>query len=279
MTQHTLLAVLAHPDDETFGIGGTLALYASKGVAIHLVCTTNGDAGDMPAGLLEGFKSIAERRQHELHCAAEALGLAGVHLLGYRDSGMAGTPDNLHPGALINAPLDEVTRKIVHLIRRLQPQVVITHDPIGGYKHPDHITTHQAATAAFFAASDPRLADELPPFAPQKLFFHSMSKAYLRLSVQLMRIIGRDPRKYGRNHDIDLLSLTEINFPTHAAINYRSVTKVRDNASACHVSQGGAAQSLTRRLMKWLSPKETFMQAYPTPQEGKISTDLFENIP
>ena len=279
MTEHTLLAVLAHPDDETFGIGGTLALYASKGVAIHLVCTTNGDAGDMPAGLLEGFKSIAERRQHELHCAAEALGLAGVHLLGYRDSGMAGTPDNLHPGALINAPLDEVTRKIAHLIRQFQPQVVITHDPIGGYKHPDHITTHQAATAAFFAASDPQFVDDLPPFAPQKLFFHSISKTYLRLSVQLMRIIGKDPRKYGRNHDIDLLSLTEINFPTHAAINYRSVTKVRDHASACHISQGGATQSLNRKLMKWLSPKETFMQAYPTPQEGKISTDLFENIP
>ena len=99
MTEHKLLAVLAHPDDETFGIGGTLALYASKGVAVHLICTTRGEAGDMPAALLEGFDSIAERREYELRCAADTLGLAGVHMLGYRDSGMAGSSDNLHPEA------------------------------------------------------------------------------------------------------------------------------------------------------------------------------------
>ena len=172
---------------------------------------------------------------------------------------------------MINAPLSEVTHKIAHYIREIQPQVIITHDPIGGYKHPDHIATHQAATAAFFAAADPNHVDEISPFAAERLFFHSISKTYLRLSVQIMRVMGKDPRKYGRNHDIDLLSLTEVNFPTHAVINYRSVAQVRDSASACHISQGGAAQSLTRKLLKWISPKETFMQAYPTPQNRKIS--------
>jgi len=278
MTGRKLLAILAHPDDETFGIGGTLALYAAQGVKTYLVCTTRGEAGDMPAVLLEGFQSAAERREYELRCAAEKLGLAGVHLLGYRDSGMVGTPDNLHPDALINASLEEVTRKIAHYIREIRPQVVITHDPIGGYRHPDHITPHQAATAAFFTAADPDDIGDLLPFTAQKLYFHSLSKIFLRFSVRMMLLTGKDPRKFGRNHDIDLLSISETNFPTHAVINYRSVVKIRNQASACHVSQGGATQSLTRRLLQWISPKETFMQAYPKPQEWKISDDLFENI-
>jgi len=92
--------VLAHPDDETFGMGGTLALYASQGVEVHLVCATRGEVGEMDPKLLEGFASIAERRESELCCAADMLGLKAVHFLDYRDSGMPGSPDNTHPMAL-----------------------------------------------------------------------------------------------------------------------------------------------------------------------------------
>ena len=86
-----MLAVLAHPDDESFGMGGTLALYARRGVAVHLVCATRGEAGEVDEQLLSGKRSIAELRENELRCAAQKLGLAGVHFLGYRDSGMAGS--------------------------------------------------------------------------------------------------------------------------------------------------------------------------------------------
>ncbi len=80
-SQAVLLAVLAHPDDETFGTGGTLAWYARRGVKVYLVCATRGEVGDMDPKLMEGFASIAERREHELRCAAEMLGLAEVLLL------------------------------------------------------------------------------------------------------------------------------------------------------------------------------------------------------
>ena len=121
LRKRVLLAVLAHPDDESFGMGGTLALYAQRGVQVHLACATRGEAGSMDADCLEGFASVAERRVYELSCAAGILGLSGVHYLGYRDSGMPGSPDNQHPQALAAAPLEEVAGRVAHYIRLLRP--------------------------------------------------------------------------------------------------------------------------------------------------------------
>jgi N-acetyl-1-D-myo-inositol-2-amino-2-deoxy-alpha-D-glucopyranoside deacetylase len=205
----TLLSVLAHPDDESFGMGGTLALYAQRGVAVHLICATRGEAGDVDEPYLQGFRSKAERRESELRCAAMKLGLAGVQFLGYRDSGMPGTPDNQHPQALINAPLEQVAAQVAYAIRALRPQVVLTFDPIGGYKHPDHIAIHKATVRAFELAGQADYQDGLPPYQPEKLYFHVIPKGYLRLAVGLMPLFGRDPRHFGRNGDVDLISLVK----------------------------------------------------------------------
>src|SRR5512139_368973 len=150
----TILAVLAHPDDESFGMGGTLAHYARSGCDVYLVCATRGEAGEMDPEHLDGFESIAEKRESELRCAAENLGLKEVFFLPYRDSGMPGSPDNLHPRAQINAPLEEVAGRVVKFIRELKPDVVLTFDPIGGYRHPDHIHIHNATVLAFEKADD-----------------------------------------------------------------------------------------------------------------------------
>ncbi len=88
----TLLSVLAHPDDETFGMGGTLAMYAQRGVAVYLVCATRGEVGDVDAEHMNGYKTAGEAREAELRCAAGKLGLAGVYFLDYRDSGMPARP-------------------------------------------------------------------------------------------------------------------------------------------------------------------------------------------
>ncbi len=183
-----LLAVLAHPDDELFGMGGTLAIYSHRGVQVHLVCATRGEAGEVSAECLEGFDSIADRRVSELRCAAGILGLAGVYYLGYRDSGMSGSKDNQNPQALINAPLEQVVGKVVTYIRRLRPQVVVTFDPIGGYMHPDHIAIQRATTQAFHLAGDPNYQDPdgLGAFQPDKLYYHVFPKGALRLAVNLM---------------------------------------------------------------------------------------------
>lgn len=279
-----LLAVLAHPDDESFGMGGTLAFYARRGAQVHLVCATRGEAGDVDPGFLQGFASIADRRVSELRCAAGILGLTGVYFLDYRDSGMSGSEDNRHPQALANAPLEEAAGKVVSHIRRLRPQVVVTFDPIGGYMHPDHIAIHQATVQAFHLAgrADYRDPQGLAPFQPQKLYFHVFPKRLLRWAVRLMPVLGRDPSKFGRNQDIDLRRLAEQgDFPTHAWIDFQPVIEQRDAAAACHASQlPGGAPRLNPLSLMWrlVGTKERFMRAYPEVKNGLREKDLFEGI-
>ncbi len=280
----TLLAVLAHPDDETFGMGGTLALYAQRGVDVYLICATRGEVGEMEEKYMRGFSSIAERRESELRCAAENLGLKDVFFLNYRDSGMPGTPDNEHPQALVRAPIEQVAHEVVHYIRQIRPQVVLTFDPIGGYRHPDHIAMHNATVRAFEEAGDPQCCpDDLPPYRPQKLYFHTIPHTMLRLAVRLMPLVGRDPRRVGVNKDIDLVSIAEVSFPVHARINYRPVSQIRDEASACHASQGGGGGGFLggpiAHLRRWLASYETFMRAYPQPEPGaRLELDLFDGV-
>lgn len=281
--KNSLLAVFAHPDDESFGTGGTLALYASRGASVHLICATRGEAGSLDEDCLDGFESVAERRVSELRCAAGILGLAGVYFLDYRDSGMAGSPDNQHPQALINAPLDEVAAKIVHYMRMLKPQVVITFDPIGGYKHPDHIHIHKATVKAFHLAGQAEYENGLSPYQPAKLYYHVFPKRWFKLAVRAMPLIGRDPRRFGRNGDIDLLSLVKDgDFPVHTEVDFRSVADKRAAAAACHESQLGGGMprlGLLRWLLRWWSNKEQYMRAYP-PVTGRMrEKDLFAGLP
>jgi len=263
-------------------VGGTLALYAQRGVEVHLVCATRGEAGEVKAEYLEGFGSIAERRESELRCAARILGLSGVYFLDYRDSGMPGSPDNLHPQALAMAPVDEVARKVAHIIRLHRPQVVITTDPIGGYKHPDHIAVHQATVKAFHLAGNPDFQDDSPPYQPQKLYFQVFPKKALRLVMRLLPLLGKDPHRFGRNEDIDLAAIVEEgDFPIHAQIDYRSVADKREAAAACHASQldgGPPRKGLLGRVWKWLGGKEQYMRGYPEAEEGLREEDLFEGV-
>lgn len=276
-----LLAVLAHPDDETFGMGGTLAYYSRRGVDTYLICATRGEAGDIDPALLRGYASIAERREAELRCASGKLGLSGVSFLGYRDSGMAGAPDNHHPQALIGQPLKQVAGEIARAIRTLRPDVVVTFDPIGGYRHPDHIFIHQATVRAIDLAGDPSAENlsDLPPFSPKKLYYQTIPRSFMRLMVRLMRLVGRDPRKFGKNHDIDLAAIAEVDFPINTVIDYRSVADIRDDASACHASQLSASLTggVFKVLRRLIAAKELYIQAIPTP-DGKVERDLFEGI-
>lgn len=280
-SKRVLLAVLAHPDDESFGMGGTLALYASRGVEVHLVCATRGELGEVDAKYMQGFDSVAERRESELRCAAGHLRLAGVHFLGYRDSGMAGSPDNQHPQALAAQPVEQVAKEVMAYIRRLRPQVVVTFDPIGGYKHPDHIAIHQATVQAFRMAADPALESAYPPHQAGKLYFHIIPKGFLRLGVRIMRLFGQDPRRFGQNKDIDLLALIEEgDFPTHAVIDYGKVARQAEQAAACHASQGGErmASGPMRWIQRLLGLRDQFMRYYPAVVNEVKEVDLFEDL-
>lgn len=282
MPGYTVLAVLAHPDDESFGMGGTLAHYARKGYNVYLVCATRGEAGMMDPEHLGNFKTTAEKREAELRCAAQILGLKEVYFLDYRDSGMLGSEDNKHPNAQINHPVEEVAGEVVRYIRKLKPDVVLTFDPIGGYRHPDHIHIQKATTLAFEKSDEasfhPRAGS---PFKPLALYYQLFPRRFLKWATRLMPLFGMDPRRWGRNKDIDLKSLAEVEFPVHARIDIRDVVETKREASACHASQSGI---LNRRGLMGLATRalekhEDYMRIYP-PVNGraKVVKDLFERI-
>jgi len=275
----TLLSVLAHPDDESFGMGGTLAHYAHRGVSVHLICATRGEVGDVDPQYLRGFNSIAERREHELRCAAEKLGLASVHFLDYRDSGMPGSADNHHPRALAAAPIEQVAQRIWRYIEELKPQVVLTFDPIGGYRHPDHIAIHKATVQAFELAIE-HPAEGAGGYRPQKLYFNTFPRGFLKFVVKFLPLFGQDPHKWGRNNDIDIAALANEEFPIHAVINYKDVADQKAEASACHASQGGVGMStgLLGLAMRLVGNNDNFIRAYPPPESGRRERDLFIDL-
>ena len=108
-----------------------------------------------------------------------------------------------------------------------------------------------------------------------------MPHGFLKAAVFVLRLIGRDPTKFGKNKDIDLASIAEVEFPTHAVVNYRPVAKIRQEAAACHASQGGRDMNsgLQGLLARLFNTGDNYMRAYPEPRQGeKLERDLFERV-
>jgi mycothiol S-conjugate amidase len=175
-----IMVVHAHPDDEVFGGGATLARYADEGIHAILVTSTNGECGEVLDPDLDPEKDkerLGEIRVAELRRAADALGVETLELLGYRDSGMWEWPSNGHPESFNQADLNEAVGRMVRLIRQHRPDVVVTYNEDGGYAHPDHLMTHLVTTAAFQAAADPtRYPDAGEPWAASKLYALAWSR-------------------------------------------------------------------------------------------------------
>ena len=244
-----------------------------------MVCATRGEEGEAPPDL-RGYSSIAEMREAELRCASRVLGLKEVRFLGYRDSGMAGSSENSHPDSTAKAPLEEISRKVAWHIREIRPQVIITSDPSGGYGHPDHIAVHRATVEALRLAGDARVEiDGLAPYSPQKLYYHTFPRSWLRRLVRLLQWFGADLRHFGKNRDIDLVAAVAGDLPVHAIISIRSVAHLKDLASQCHASQDGG---MPRGAMTWmarlLSTNEHFARAVPTQPPPHMERDLFEGV-
>jgi LmbE family N-acetylglucosaminyl deacetylase len=154
-----LLAVLAHPDDESLGLGGTLAHYAAQGLETFLVTATRGERGryfDNSDRL--SYDEVGRVREKELRAAAHELGISRVEVLGYRD------------GGLDAAPTQEVVGRIVSQVRDVRPQVVVSFGFDGAYGHPDHIAISQLTTSAIVAAADPTFRPQEPAHRVAKLY-------------------------------------------------------------------------------------------------------------
>jgi LmbE family N-acetylglucosaminyl deacetylase len=281
--RRTLLAVFAHPDDESFGIGGTLARYAAEGVHVVLACATLGEAGEIHDPSLGTREQLAEIRERELRCACDVLGISELHLLGYRDSGMAGSPDNDDPRALIQADPAEVVGKIVRVIRQVRPQVVITFEKGGGYGHPDHMAIHRHTVAAFQAAGDPsrypeHLAMGLEPHVPQKLYFTALPRRFFRGLAQRLKEMGLEDRFA----DFDWESRGLPDELCTAEIDVSDYVDVKWQAFQCHRSQLSPHHpfSLLPREARWdFMSTECFSLAGSRLEPGQEpETDLFAGL-
>jgi LmbE family N-acetylglucosaminyl deacetylase len=159
----TLMAVHAHPDDESSSTGGVLARYSAEGLRTIVVTCTNGEFGDAPGGIKPGVdghepEEVASIRQDELERACAILGVTHVEMLGYHDSGMPDWEYKDRADVFCNVPLEESTERLVKLYELYRPDVVITYDEQGGYNHPDHVQASRLTMAALAATGIPRKA-------------------------------------------------------------------------------------------------------------------------
>jgi mycothiol S-conjugate amidase len=185
-----LMAVHAHPDDESTKGAATLAKYAAEGHDVLVVTLTGGERGDIlnPAMDRPGVKeNMAELRRVEMARAAEILGVQH-HWLGYVDSGLFHSGGRLPTGCFAEIPLEESTGRLVQVIRDFKPHVMITYDEYGGYPHPDHIRCHQISMAAFEASGDPNVyPDAGAPWTVSKLYYIHQP---IRITLSMVKLAG-----------------------------------------------------------------------------------------
>lgn len=277
--QRSLLASFAHPDDEAFGTGGTIACYATQGVRVDLVCATRGEAGEIAEGSDATPQTLGSVREYELRCAAEKIGIHELIFLDYRDSGMKGSADNEDPQAFINAAEDEVVSKLVAIIRRMKPLVIVTFEPNGGYGHPDHIAIHRHTVKAFHLAGDANSYAELgEAWQAKRLFYTAIPRSFFKEMRLQIESVGIDA------HDFERFDDPNFGWPDekiNAILDVSSSVEEKWVALNCHRTQFGPG-NLFRRLpedkVKHLMSKEHFSLVWPQPEPGLLLTDLFEGL-
>lgn len=249
----TLLVVHAHPDDESSGTGGILRLAAQRGHTTILVTCTNGELGDVkvPALSLNPVKNPADRarlgavRREELAKASAVLDITHLYMLGYHDSGMAGSETNAASYAFVNAAPDDVTGRLVGLIRQHRPHVVITYDDNGGYGHPDHIMSHRMTMAALDAAADGAHYPEAgSPWDVPKVYYTAWARSDMLRVFKALRALGRDTPL--RNPDFDPNTLGCPDELITTKIDIRPVLRDKWRALFSHRSQMG-----DNRFFRW----------------------------
>lgn len=176
-TAARVLFIFAHPDDEAFGLAGTIALLRERKVDVTLVTATRGEVGQILVPSLATPETLGAVRELELRAAMAEVGVHDVRFLGYRDSGMAGTPENEDPRAFVQAPEAEVVALLVAQIRSLRPNAIVTFGPEGIYGHPDHVAVSRRTMAAIHVAAGTKAPAGLgEPWRVGALYFSALPR-------------------------------------------------------------------------------------------------------
>ena len=263
-----LLVVFAHPDDESMGMGGTLAKYAAQRVETYCICGSRGERGWFgPEEQNPGLGAFGKLRAKELTAAVKELGMTGLYFLDYID------------GEVDQADPNEAIGKIVSHIRRIKPQVVVTFPPDGNYGHPDHIAMGQFTAAAIVCAADAGFQDpqNQPPHRVVKLYYMVDSENFINLIAPFMgdMTFPVDAQLRGEIAWKEWMITTRIDMDEYCHTAWRAIQ--------CHQSQlstlGALAQMHEDAAAAVLAMQGTFYRAFSLVNGGRtLETDLFEGI-
>jgi LmbE family N-acetylglucosaminyl deacetylase len=257
-----LATILAHPDDETFGVGGTLIKYADEGVRVHSLCLTQGEKGwnGDPAHPVVAPDKLGQRRAVELAEAGRRMGVASTTCLEYPDGELAGVAE------------DRVVRDIVRWVREVRPDVVITWGPDGGYGHPDHIAAGERALLALELAGIERHERALGGHHRVRRCYRFVAAAEF---VDGLRAINPQFAEY-----MDTLAVKPQRWSRDrlgAAIDIGAVADRKIEAMKAHETQEPDYREWigARERVPWLFAEEVFTREYPDPGGPPLETDLF----
>jgi len=265
----TLLLVHAHPDDESVATGGVMLRAHQDGHRVVLVTATRGEEGEIHNMDEAATRPrLAEVRTEELRRSAEILGVDRREFLGYRDSGMAGTPSNEDPASFHVAPLHETAERLATLLREERPDVVVTYTPDGTYGHPDHIKAHHRTVAALGLL-------EREGWQPAKLYLHAIPRSFMKAMMERAREAGIDMS--GTAIRIEGIPDEEIT----TAVDVRDLIDAKRASFAAHVSQNNPDSpfaTLAAAIYEAAFGTERFVLARGALGEERPERSLFSGI-
>lgn len=278
MARGGLLVVLAHPDDESL-VGGTMARSVDEGIPVTMLCATRGEVGEIAPETGATPETLGQYREQELRAACAALGVTDVRFLPFRDSGMAGTPENDDTRSLHRALAGDVVRLIVRAIRELRPEAVVTWDETGGYGHPDHIKVHQCATAASDAAADAaQYAGEGADWRTPALCYGMIPVAAFESAMQEMQRRGLDLGE--PPGDVDAMRRLDHRAP-NCVIDVSAQYDRKMRALAAHRTQVDSFGPLARMpedLQRSIFSREHLYRARPPVADGIVLDGIFSGL-
>ena len=233
-------------------MSGAFLQYSTSGTETALIVATRGEVGEIADPALATPETLGQVREGEMQAAAEVLGLNHLWFLDYRDSGMAGTPENEDSRSFARANPAEAVGKLVAIIRQFRPQVIVTFDETGGYGHPDHIAIYRHTTSAFHAAADAVQYPELgPAHAASKLYYTLFPRSGIRAMAEWLQSQGAGS-SFG---DVDPESLGLPDEPISVKLDVASLRERKDRSWAMHrtqVNSGAAFAQIPEELqLKW----------------------------
>jgi LmbE family N-acetylglucosaminyl deacetylase len=264
------MAVHAHPDDEATSTGGILARYAAEGIRTILVTCTNGELGDgheasKPGDSGHDEAAVVAKRRQELDKSCEILRISSLEMLGYRDSGMMGWPQNDAVGSFWTTPVAEPAARLSELLERYRPQVVVTYDANGFYGHPDHIQAHRITVAALEATA-----------VAEKLYYPAIAKSAMAQFRDIVRSAGVEDLGEGEEDwdfgvDDDLIAAT-VDCTGYIAQQYEALAAHESQSDGTFFLRLGL--DLFSKLMRF----ETFVRAYDRTGAPTPENDLFAGL-